>query len=103
MDIGGNLAFEFWHAASKHAPAFGASRFGEARDRGGIFGVTGPIPGGRDHAIPRHRWQSHGKSKTIPTAPAKRLCAGLRGGGRILSQPVSNPNSLLTGKITGNF
>jgi hypothetical protein len=55
-------------------------RFGEARDWRGPFGVTGPIPGGRDHAIPRLQRQSHGKSKTIPMAPGNRICAGLRGG-----------------------
>jgi hypothetical protein len=40
-----------------------------------------PIPVGRDRAIPRLRRQSHGKSKTIPTAPGSRNGAGLRGGG----------------------
>jgi hypothetical protein len=55
-------------------------RFGEARDWRGTFGVTGPIPGGRDHAISRLRQQSDGKSKTIPTAPGNRNCVRLRGG-----------------------
>jgi hypothetical protein len=39
-----------------------------------------PIPGDRDRAIPRLWRQSHGKSKTIPTALGKQNCAGLRGG-----------------------
>ena len=37
---------------------------------------------GEDHAIPRLRRQSHGKLKGIPSAPGKRICAGLRGGAR---------------------
>jgi hypothetical protein len=53
-----------------------------------------PIPGDRDRAILRLRRQSRGKSKTIPTAPGNRLCAGLRGGaGRTQTnnQPVMAP------------
>jgi hypothetical protein len=34
----------------------------------------------RDRTMPRLRRQSRGKSKTIPTAPGNRNCAGLRGG-----------------------
>src|ERR1700761_1873756 len=39
---------------------------------GGHFWRHCPIPSGRDHAIPRLRRQSRGKSKTIPTAPGIR-------------------------------
>ena len=46
----------------------------------------------RDQAIPGLWRQSRGKLKTIPTAPENRIWAGLRGGGRILLQPVSNLN-----------
>jgi hypothetical protein len=55
---------------------------GSARPETGAarLGSTGPISGGRDHAIPRLQRQSHGKSKTIPMAPGNRICAGLRGG-----------------------
>jgi hypothetical protein len=47
--------------------------------------------------------QSPGRLETFRPAPRNRLCAGLRGGGRISLQPISHPNSLITGKITGNF
>jgi hypothetical protein len=46
----------------------------------GHFWRHPPIPGDGDRLIPRRRGQSHGKSKTIPTAPGNRNCAGLRGG-----------------------
>jgi hypothetical protein len=39
-----------------------------------------PIPGNRDRAAPPLRWQSRGKSKTIPNAVGNRNRAGLRGG-----------------------
>jgi len=38
------------------------------------------IPGGRDRVISRPRRQSRGNSKTIPTTPGNRICAGLGGG-----------------------
>jgi hypothetical protein len=100
---GQNLGGRFWHRATARialAKAFrtqtglyrhsnqslfagvnsAGKRFGDARDWAGFFSRHLPIPGGRDRAMPRLRRQSRGKSKTIPTAPEIRNCAGLGGG-----------------------
>jgi hypothetical protein len=85
---------------SPHAKSDG-KKFGEARDRGGIFGDTLRFPGDRDRAIPRLRLQSRRKSKTIPTVPGNRNCAGLRGGaGRTQTgnQPIMGPNLIINGR-----
>jgi hypothetical protein len=50
-----------------------------------------PISGDRDRAIPPLRRQSHGTSKTIPTAPGNGSYAGLGGGAgrtRTDNQPI---------------
>jgi hypothetical protein len=66
-------------------------KFSEARDPGCHFWRSWPIPADGDRAIACVRWQSHGNLKAIPTTLGKRICAALRGGGRILPQTVSNP------------
>ena len=55
--------------------------FGEARDRGGIFGGIGRFRATETALSRVSRRQSRGKSKTIPAAPGNQNCAGLRGGG----------------------
>jgi hypothetical protein len=54
-----------------------------------------------DYEFELREWR--GNPGVLPETAGNRICAELRGGGRILLQPVSNPNSLITGKITGNF
>jgi hypothetical protein len=76
-------------------------RFGEARDWRGTFGVTGPIPGGRDHAISRLRQQSHGKSKTNPTALGNRNCTRLRGQGIMEPELIHDGGRRIIAPILG--
>jgi hypothetical protein len=77
--------------------------FGEARDRTENYGDDCPLRAAETGFSPVSPSQSPGKLKTIPPAAGNRIRAGLRGGGRIPLQPVSTPNSLITGKLTGNF
>jgi hypothetical protein len=106
LELGGNVR-KGEHGTSNRslfaAPIPAGKRSGEVRDWGRISGCTGRFWATEDRAILLLRRQSRGKSKTIPTAAGNRICAGLRGGGRTPPRPVSNPNSLITGKITGNF
>jgi hypothetical protein len=93
---------------SPHAKS-GGKKFGEARDRGGIFGDTLRFPGDRDRAIPRLRLQSRRKSKTIPTVPGNRNCAGLRGGAgrtQTCNQVIMSPelpSTAVVGRLPGDL
>jgi hypothetical protein len=64
---------------------------------GGLFSRQWPIPADRDRASPRLRRQSHGKLKTIPSAPGNRNCAGVRGGPgrtRTCNQAIIAPTAI---------
>jgi hypothetical protein len=69
--------------------------FAEARDRGGVLGDNGRFPAAETALSRVPGAKATESQKTIPTAPGKRLCVGLRGGGRISLQPqdwvVSQP------------
>jgi hypothetical protein len=56
-----------------------------------------PISGDRDRAIPGLRRQSRGKSKTIPTAPGNRICAGLGGGA---GRTQTDNHAIMSPKVT---
>jgi len=55
--------------------------FAEARDRGGVLGDNGRFPAAETALSRVPGAKATESQKTIPTAPGKRLCVGLRGGG----------------------
>jgi hypothetical protein len=80
VSLNSNRSLPTFEPVSVRGREFRREKVRRGQRLGRHFWRRWPIPSGRDRTIPRLPRQSRGKSKTIPTVPGNRSCAGLRGG-----------------------